>query len=94
VTAEDSLKTYRQAERRLQEMLFGDGVYTAGLVKGEEARLEVTSALRRMRQAFDSALAESAAQTEATEAHADDLEQDLRRLASGATRDRRTESGA
>ena len=94
MTAEDSLKTYRQAERRLQEMLFGDGVYTAGLVKGEEARLEVTSALRRMRQAFDSALAESAAQTEATGARADDLEQDLRRLASGATRDHRTDSGA
>ena len=48
-----SRDSYRKAEQRLRDLLFGDGVYTAGLVKGDEQRQRVTAALHRMREAFD-----------------------------------------
>lgn len=87
--AEDLVKTYRQAERRLHEMLFGDGVYTAGLVKGEEARLQVRSALRRMREALDTALADSETdRVESAELRVADLEEELQRLVSQRRQDR------
>ncbi len=83
------MNTYRQAERRLQEMLFGDGVYTAGLAKGEEARLQVRSALRRMRDAFDTALADSETErVESAELRVADLEEELQRLVSQRRHDR------
>lgn len=88
-TADDLVKTYRQAERRLQEMLFGDGVYAAGLVKGEEARQQVRSALRRMREAFETALADREGdRAETVELRIADLEEELRMLASRQRRDR------
>ena len=49
----DAADSYRQAERRLRELLFGDGVYSAGLVRGDEQRNRVTAALHRMREAFE-----------------------------------------
>lgn len=48
-----SRDSYRQAEQRLWELLFGDGVYSAGFVRGDEQRQRVTAALHRMRKAFD-----------------------------------------
>jgi hypothetical protein len=79
VTAvDDSVKTYHQAERRLREMLFGDGTITVGLVKGEERRLEVTRILRRMRDAFEAAIEQDAGRAEDAEARLADLEEALR----------------
>jgi hypothetical protein len=80
--AEELAEAYRRAERRLQELLFGDGVYTPGLVRGEEGRDEVTSALRRMRNAFAAALAENEeGRAEKAETRNADLEEELRRIA-------------
>jgi excisionase family DNA binding protein len=55
-TADEIAEAYRRAEQRLRLVLLGDGVSEPGLVKGEEARLRVTTALRRMRDAFADAL--------------------------------------
>jgi hypothetical protein len=88
VTAvDDPLKTYRQAERRLRELLLGDGTVTVGLVKGEERRAEVTRILRRMRDAFEAAAEHDAVRAENAEARLADLEEALRELVSMA-RDR------
>jgi molybdenum-dependent DNA-binding transcriptional regulator ModE len=40
-------------------MLFGDGTFTMGLVKGEERRLEVARVLRRLRDAFEAVVVET-----------------------------------
>lgn len=87
---DDPVKAYHQAERRLREMLFGDGTFTVGLVKGEERRLEVTKVLRRMREAFDAAVVERERdRAEKAEARIADLEEELRRrLDSASSRDR------
>jgi hypothetical protein len=45
-------ETYRTAELRLRQLLFGDLVNSAGRLKGEEPRREATNELRRMRTAF------------------------------------------
>ena len=87
--AEEPVETYRRAERRLQELLFGDGVYTPGLVRGEEGREEVTSALRRMRNAFATALAENEeGRAEKAETRVADLEEELRRIAGSRSLER------
>ena len=77
VTAvDDPVKTYLQAERRLREILLGDGTTTVGLVKGEERRIQTTRLLRRMRAALE----ELQTELEAA-AQAGDLEEELRRVA-------------
>jgi regulator of sirC expression with transglutaminase-like and TPR domain len=84
---DDPAKEYRQAERRLREMLLGDGTFTAGLVKGEERRIETTRVLRRMRDAFDAALAETEeGGAKKAEARIADLEEQLRKRASARSR--------
>jgi len=87
---EDPTKAYQLAERRLRELLFGDGTFTPGMVKGEERRLEVTTALRRMRQAFEHAAAsgQERARAEVAEARVADLGEELRRRAADTTRER------
>src|SRR5262245_48027564 len=52
-------ETFRRAELRLRLVLLGDGVSEPGAVKGEEARLRVTSTLRQMREAFAQAVEEA-----------------------------------
>jgi hypothetical protein len=79
---------YHHAERRLRDMLFGDGSSSAGLVKGEERRLEATRLLRRMRDAFDAALAASEERARKAEARVADLDEELRQLASRRSRRR------
>jgi hypothetical protein len=80
---DDLVKAYRQAERRLHEMLFGDGTYTMGAVKGEESRLEASRALRRMRNAFNELIDKSeTGRAEEAEVHVADLEEELQRRAS------------
>ena len=51
--ADDPSETYKKAERRLRDILFGNGVTEPGAVKGDERRGRVAAELRRMRQAFD-----------------------------------------
>lgn len=88
-TVDDLTKAYHQAERRLREMLFGDSTFTAGLVKGEESRLEASRVLRRMRDAFDATVGASEGGRAANaEARIADLEEELRRLASSRSRTR------
>lgn len=48
----DPRETHQKAERRLREILFGDGMYEPGVVKGEEQREKVLAELRRMHDAF------------------------------------------
>lgn len=87
--AHDPTQAYHQAERRLREMLFGDGAFTPGLVKGEERRLEVTRVLRRMREAFDAAgLERERGRVEIAEARIADLESELRKLVAARSRER------
>jgi hypothetical protein len=79
---DDPETIYHQAERRLREILFGDGTFTPGYVKGEERRLEVTRTLRKMREAFDSAATAVERQlAETAKARIADLEDELRQLA-------------
>ena len=66
-------ETYRRAEQRLRLLLLGDGLSEPGVVKGEEARMRVTTALRQMRESFAEALG--------AEARATELQDELLRLA-------------
>jgi len=84
----DAAADFRQAERRLREMLFGDGTTTVGIVKGEERRLQASSLLRRMKRAFDDAVDQEAAQAALARAVTSDLEEELRRLAAQQTQGR------
>jgi hypothetical protein len=88
VTADDPVKIYHHAERRLREVLLGDGTVTVGVVKGEERRLETTRLLRRMRDAFQVLANEREEGRAKAEARAADLEEELRRLASTRPYDR------
>ena len=76
-SVDDLVEAYRQADLRLRRLLLGDGMYVAGVVKGEEGRSHVTRELGRMRDAF-SALRELE-ETRAGEAKARvaDLEETL-----------------
>lgn len=77
-------ETYRRAEQRLRLLLLGDGLSQPGVVKGEEARMRVTTALRQMRESFAEALDEGAGRAEAAEARVTELQDELLRLASRA----------
>lgn len=80
-------EAYRKADRRLRELLFGDGVTMTGLVRGEEFRLQVTGVLRHMRSAFDAAVLESEAGLDETvEARVADMEEELQRIATFRSR--------
>ena len=71
---------------RLRQVLLGDGVDTPGLVKGEDLRFRVTRDLRRMRDAFDSAvLADEHTQLHHAEKRLAGLEEELRTLVSGGS---------
>ena len=86
---DDPETIYHQAERRLREILLGDGTFTPGYVKGEERRLEVTRALRKMREAFDAAATAMERQlAETAKARIADLEDELRQLATARSGDR------
>ena len=88
IPTDDPTQAYHQAERRLRELLFGDGTFSPGVVKGEERRTETARFLRRMREAFETAAAEQP-RTAAGEAEARiaDLEEELRRLAAARSAD-------
>jgi len=90
MTSVDELaKMYRTADHRLRLLLLGDGATTAGLVKGEERRLQVGRELRHLRDVFDAALLESEeGRADKAEARVADLEEELRRIASSRARDR------
>jgi excisionase family DNA binding protein len=82
--AGDAAETYRRADLRLRLLLLGDGLSEPGIVKGEEARLRVTTALRHMREAFAEALEADARRTEAAQARVTEVREELLRLASQA----------
>jgi excisionase family DNA binding protein len=82
--AGDVAEAYRRAEQRLRLLLLGDGVSEVGVVKGEEARLRVTTALRHMREAFTAAVEDQGDRAEAAQARATELQEELLRLASQA----------
>jgi hypothetical protein len=85
VAANEHEQRYHAAERRLRNLLFGDGTYNPGIVKGEEHRGDAARELRFMREAFDEVLAGGAAErSERAEARIADLEEELRRLAAAS----------
>jgi hypothetical protein len=93
IPTDDPTQAFQKAERRLRELLFGDGTFTPGMVKGEERRMETTKILRRMREAFDQAAAAAAAGSRGrvaqdAQARIADLEDELRRLAAARTGER------
>jgi len=47
---------YQHAERSLRDALLGDGVYSIGAVRGEEARTAVGNRLRRLHATFEEAV--------------------------------------
>ena len=50
---DDPREKYRKAERRLRDVLLGDGMISPGVVKGEEQRAKVSAHLRALREAVD-----------------------------------------
>ena len=85
----ESVESYRKAERRLRQVLLGDGIDTPGLVKGEDLRFRVNRDLRRMRDAFNSAvLADEHTQLQQAEARLVGLEEELRMLVSAGSETR------
>ena len=82
----DTVESYRKAELRLRQVLLGDGIDTPGLVKGEDLRFRVNRDLRRMRDAFNSAvLADETAHVQQAEQRLAGLEEELRRLVSAGS---------
>jgi excisionase family DNA binding protein len=79
-------ESYRKADLRIRQLLFGDGSSTTGLVKGEEFRLRATAELRRMREAFNAVVLESEGKADTEESRADELEEELLRIASFRSR--------
>jgi excisionase family DNA binding protein len=75
----DPSETYRKAELQLRGLLLGNGTDTPGLVKGEERRLLVTTALRHLREAF-AALESDSRRADVAEARVDELEEDIRTI--------------
>ena len=91
---DDAVTAYKAADRRLRELLFGDGIDSVGVVKGDERRDYAAQALRRMREAFDAAL-ESAEEGRAAAARVADLEDELlKRASTRAARARRPRKSA
>ncbi len=85
------VEAFRTTDLRLRQTLFGDGVYSGGLVKGEERRAEVTRDLGRMRDCFtalrehDEAHArEAEGRVAEAEARIAELEETLRSIASSS----------
>ena len=85
------VEVFRTTDLRLRQTLFGDGVYSGGLVKGEERRAEVTRDLGRMRDCFtalrehDEAHArEAEGRVAEAEARIAELEETLRSIASSS----------
>jgi hypothetical protein len=85
---DDFEESYRRAERALRDELFGDGVYTVGHVRGNEARDRVAREPRRMREAFTDSVGASQTRAEAAEERAIGLEEELRKIASARSRKR------
>ena len=82
----EAVESYRQAETRLRQVLFGDGVDTPGLVKGEDLRLRVNRDIRRMRDAFNSAaVADDHTHLQQAEKRLAGLEEELRTLVSAGS---------
>jgi hypothetical protein len=87
---EDPASIYRSAERRLRDVVLGDGMYSVGIAKGEEARGKVSRELRAMREAFDALVAGSEeGRVERAEERIADLEEELRKIATVRTRRKR-----
>jgi hypothetical protein len=87
--ASELVARYRRADQRLRLLLLGDGTETAGVVRGEEARLQVARELRHVRDAFDAVLLEGEDErSESLGAHVADLEEELRKIASSGPRHR------
>jgi hypothetical protein len=82
---------FRKAELRLRQTLFGDGIYSGGLAKGEEARAQVARDLGRMRDAFtalrehdEAFVREAEGRVAEAEGRVADLEETLRSIASSS----------
>jgi excisionase family DNA binding protein len=85
-SASDLAEAYRKADLRLRLLLFGDGVDTPGLVKGEEPRQRVTLEIRHLRDAFNGLLdVESEGRAKSAEG-ALAMEEELRSLAAVRSR--------
>jgi hypothetical protein len=82
---DDPVEAYRQADRRLRQALLGDGMYTPGLIKGEEGRTQVARELGRMRDAFLALRDLGNARAGETEALVADLEEVLRKRVASRT---------
>ena len=65
---------YQHAERSLRDALLGDGVYSSGAVRREEARTAVGNRLRRLHATFEEAVHAAKASGE----RVDELEAELR----------------
>jgi hypothetical protein len=74
-------ETYRTAEFRLRQLLFGDSIGSAGRLRGEEPRRQAVNELRRMRTAFDDAAGE------AESSHGKAVDEDLHDAAAAAARE-------
>jgi hypothetical protein len=83
-SVDDLVDSYRKADRRLRQALLGDGVYSPGLVKGDEARGQVARELGRLRDAFSALVEIEEARAGEAEAKAADLEEALKVIASTA----------
>jgi 23S rRNA maturation mini-RNase III len=81
---------YQHAERSLRDALLGDGVYSGGAVRGEEARTAVGNRLRRLHATFE----EAVEAVKASEERVDELEAELRARRRPAARRARTPTSA
>jgi excisionase family DNA binding protein len=90
----DPMESYRRADQRLRLLLLGDGVATAGNVKGEEQRQQVIAELRRMRTALDAVLEREESRAKDAGSGAVSLEEELQSIASlrSSTYNLRTDS--
>lgn len=80
----DLAEAFRRAEQRLRRVLLGDGMTVPGVVKGEEARAQVTTTLRQMREMFTQALADRAGHDTPAEMRSPQLQEELRHRATQA----------
>jgi hypothetical protein len=91
------IDAFRAAERKLRQLLLGDGAYEAGQVRGEEPRTRVTALLRQLHAAFEDVVAQSESgrkERVAAEARILDLEDELHALVSDASRAERARRSA
>jgi hypothetical protein len=80
---------FNRALRRLRGLLLGDGMDSPGRLKGEDARLQATRDLRRIREAFEAVVAtgeESSTEKSELEARVADLEMELMSIAASKAR--------